>query len=141
MTRDMRRDPPGAALLRLIARTVPVAERDDWLAEWIAEAAHASEADPSPAGAMRLRLRCLGALRDALWMRRYRSDSGGSSLMLSADLRFAVRSLSRSPAFTAIVVVTLACCIGATTSVFSIVESVLLHGLRYRQIDQLVAVW
>ena len=61
--------------------------------------------------------------------------------MLSADLRFAVRSLSRSTAFTAIVVATLACCIGATTSVFSIVESVLLHGLRYPRIDRLVAVW
>ena len=141
MTRDKRRDPPGVALLRLVARTLPLGERDDWLAEWIAEATHAWEADPSSAGAMRLRLRCLGALRDARWMRRYRSDSGGSSLMLSADLRFAVRSLSRSAAFTTIVVATLACCIGATTSVFSIVESVLLHGLRYRQIDRLVAVW
>ena len=141
MTRDARRHPPGATLLRLIARTLPVGERADWLAEWMGEAAYARAADPSLAGAMRLRLRCLGALRDALWMRRHRSDSGGASLMLSADLRFAVRSLSRSPAFTGIVVATLACCIAATTSVFSIVESVLLHGLRYRRIEQLVAVW
>ena len=43
--------------------------------------------------------------------------------------------------FTAVVVATLALCIGATTSVFSIVESALLNGLGYRQIDRLVAVW
>ena len=45
--------------------------------------------------------------------------------MLTSDLRFAVRSLLRKPAFTSIVVATLALCIGATTAVFSIVESVL----------------
>ena len=61
--------------------------------------------------------------------------------MLTTDLRFAVRSLLRKPAFTVIVVATLALCIGATTAVFSIVESVLLNGLEYRQLDRLVAVW
>ncbi len=61
--------------------------------------------------------------------------------MLTGDLRFAVRSLLRKPAFTTIVVATLALCIGATTSVFSIVESVLLNGLGYRHLDRLVAVW
>lgn len=61
--------------------------------------------------------------------------------MLTADLRFAVRSLLRKPAFTTIVVATLALCIGATTAVFSIVESVLVNGLEYQRLDRLAAVW
>lgn len=61
--------------------------------------------------------------------------------MLTNDVHFAVRSLRRTPSFTAIVVGTLALCIGATTTVFSVVESVLLNGLGYQRLDQLVAVW
>ena len=61
--------------------------------------------------------------------------------MFTHDLRFAARTLVRRPAFTAIVVLTLSLCIGASTAVFSIVESVLLRGLAYRDLDRLVAVW
>ena len=134
MSRDF--DPPGATLLRIIARLVPSSHRDEWLAEWIAEA-HSSQSAP-----MRVRLRCLGAVTDALWLwRRHGRSTSRGPVMLASDLRFALRSLARKPAFTTIVVVTLALCIGATTTVFSIVESTLLEGLDYRQLDRLVAVW
>ncbi|MGH7617852.1 MAG: ABC transporter permease, partial [Gemmatimonadaceae bacterium] len=131
-----RPGPPGAMLLRLVSRLVPSAHRDDWLAEWLAEAEHSANTT------FRTRLRCAGAVADALWLlrRHGRSTTRGSS-MLSSDLRFAVRSLLRKPAFTVIVVSTLALCIGATTAVFSIVESVLINGLSYQRLDQLAAVW
>ena len=57
------------------------------------------------------------------------------------DLRYGVRTLTRSPgfAFTAILVMALG--IGATTSLFTIVRSVLLKPLPFRDPDKLVMVY
>ena len=54
------------------------------------------------------------------------------------DLRYAVRSLLKSPAFTLVVVLTLALGIGATTTIFSVVEGVLLRTLPFPDADRLV---
>src|ERR1051326_2431902 len=56
------------------------------------------------------------------------------------DLRLARRHFARSPGFAAIVVVTLALGIGATTAIFSVVNSVLLRALPYRESDRIVQV-
>jgi putative ABC transport system permease protein len=55
------------------------------------------------------------------------------------DLRYALRSLRRAPAFTAAAVATLALTVGATTSIFSVVNAVLLRGLPYPNADRIVA--
>jgi putative ABC transport system permease protein len=57
------------------------------------------------------------------------------------DLRHAARLLRNKPAFTAVAVLTLAVGIGSSSAVFSVVNSVLLKALPYRQEQRLVMVW
>jgi len=60
---------------------------------------------------------------------------------LIRDFRWAFRTLSRSPGFAAVVVLTIGLSIGANTAIFSIVDGVLLRPLPYPAPERLVTVW
>ncbi len=57
------------------------------------------------------------------------------------DLRYALRSLFKQPGFAAVVVITLALGIGASTAIFSVVNAVLLRPLPFPNSDRLQVVW
>ena len=93
----------------------------EWLAEW------------NHAGGMRVGIH--GPLRHALTLRFHDLDS------LRQDVTYALRGILRSPGFSAAVVLTLAVGIGANSSVFSLINTVLLRPLPIPNADRLYLVF
>jgi hypothetical protein len=81
--------------------------------------------------------RSAGAFADAFSLR---SQAMYLDLWLG-DVRFAWRAVARRPAFTALVVLTLALGIGVNSAVFALVDAVLLRPLPYRDPSRLAFIW
>ncbi|MGA8673404.1 MAG: ABC transporter permease [Terracidiphilus sp.] len=60
---------------------------------------------------------------------------------LLRDLKISIRTLRRSPGFSIIAILVMALCIGATTSLFTVMRSVLLRPLPFREPDRLVMIY
>ncbi|MGH7700942.1 MAG: ABC transporter permease [Gemmatimonadales bacterium] len=60
---------------------------------------------------------------------------------LLQDLRYAIRSLRKSPGYTSVAVLVLALGIGVTTAVSSVLNGVVLRPLRYDAADRIYGVW
>ena len=60
---------------------------------------------------------------------------------LIRDLRFALRTMARKPAFTSMALIIIALGIGANTAIFSLVRAVILRPLPFKDSDRLVMVW
>jgi len=70
----------------------------------------------------------------------YKAQGTNSMDNFIKDLRFGIRGLLKQPGFTALVVGTLALGIGASTAIFSVVNSVLLKRLPYPEAERIVAI-
>jgi predicted permease len=70
-------------------------------------------------------------------------EARGTSFVENArqDLRYAVRQLRSNPTFAVVIVLTLALSIGANSAIFSVIDSVLIKSLPYRQPDRLVRIF
>jgi putative ABC transport system permease protein len=123
------------AVIRLISSIVPRWRRGDWEREWRAEL-HA-QAHDDVSGSSTVLARSAGAFADAFSLR---SQAMYLDLWLG-DLRFAWRAVARRPAFTSLVVLTLALGIGVNSAVFALVDAVLLRPLPYRDPSHLAFVW
>ncbi len=80
---------------------------------------------------------CTGLVRAALAERR--SPDGLAAI--ARDVRFAARSLLRTPGFTSVAVLTMALGIGANAAIFSAVDTVVFRSLAYPESERLVRVW
>ena len=65
----------------------------------------------------------------------------GSLELLVQDVQYALRLSRKTPAVTSILIATLALGLGMNTSVFSVVNAVMVRGLAFREPDRLISLW
>ena len=111
-------------------------EMESFLAEEIAEniarGMSAEEADRRA----RVKMGSAQRVRENLWQ-----QNSVSAEKLWRDMKYAARTLARTPGFTLIALLVMALCIGSATSLFTIVRSVLLRPLPFRDPNSLVMIY
>jgi len=122
------------ALVSAVAGLVPRWQRRDWRQEWDAELRHHADSQNEPFGVVS---RSTGAVADAVYLRSQALQLD----VLAHDASVAWRNAIRRPAFTLLVVMTLALGIGVNSAVFALLDGVLLRPLPYRDPSRLVFVW
>ncbi|MBS1812751.1 MAG: ABC transporter permease [Acidobacteria bacterium] len=127
-------------LIRFVGLIVPERLRADWRQEWEAEIRTReillAEWDKlERKHKFDLLRRSLGAFWDAVWLQPQRWEDE-----MSQDIRFGLRMVLRRPGFTGLVLLTLMLGIGTTITIFSVVNSIMLRPLPYRDADRLVKV-
>ena len=136
-----RRATPYLWLIRVIGVIVPRRLRADWRQEWEAELRYREEMLAlwdrlNWRNKLDLLWRSTSAFWDAVWMQSYRWEDA-----MIQDVRYGVRMLLKQPGFTLIAVFTLALGIGANTTIFSAVESVILHPFSFPKQNRLVVLY
>ena len=147
VSRAIRGTPPPPRLATWwLARALPAELREAFLGDLEETYAEMIRSGRHPSDARRWYWR--ETLRAPLFVARRRirparaTFSGdGPMTTLLIDLRFALRLLARQPGFTAVVALTLALGIGATTAIFSAVYPILFAPLPYPNADRVVMVW
>jgi putative ABC transport system permease protein len=124
------------AFVRIVSLVVPRERRREFRDEWNAELDYDLHT-PRSRSATRLVRRASGALPDAVTL----FSEQWSFDMLMQDVKYALRLVARRPAFTALIVATLALGMGATTAIFTVVNAVLLRPMPYPEPDRLFVVW
>lgn len=103
-------------------------------------AAEKTRAGLAPSEALRQARRDLGNV-DRVKENVRDTRTGASLDTLLRDSRYALRTLTKNPAFSLVVILTLALGVGATTVVFTVVNGVLLKALPYPEPDRLLMLW
>jgi predicted permease len=143
MTAKRPADRRLARLLRIIDLgrwLAPPSRRREWRRQWRADIWHEwqdqHDREPGIGARATLVARTIDALRHAWRLRLHVRQIE----MISHDMRYGWRSLTRSPIFTLVAVATLALGIGANTTVFSLMNAVLLRPLAAHDPERVIRI-
>ncbi len=133
------RPPRYLRLIAWLSALVPTRLRGDWRREWEGELRHREAQLRGWRGEQdvgrQLWVTSRGAAWDVLWLQRQRWEDD-----VVQDIRYAFRLLRRSPGLALAGILSVGLGIGATTSVFTLINAALLRPLPYPDVDRLVSV-